>query len=216
MTIPRYVQDISTYHQKMVRTLKNKLQGAYMADPDYFRVFQAFIAAENFHEGRFRKDNITPEFLHPVQATLHLMTLPNLLDLKTSIGAMLIHDYPEDSGVGYAELVEKLGCPKIASAGYTLAKVRQGVELDKDAYFEGLANCPVASICKGCDRVNNQGTMGGFTPQKQLEQADETEKYILPMLKKAQRKFLLQEAAYENLKLILRNQVNFIRAQHDN
>ena len=213
MTIPAYVQDIQAYHAKMVRTLKHKLQGAYMADPDYFRVFQAFLAAQNFHEPRFRKDNVTPEFLHPVQATLHLMTLPGLMDLKTSIGAMLIHDYPEDSGISYAELVQQIGCDKIASAGYTLAKVRQGVKIDKEAYFEFLANCPIASICKGCDRVNNLGTMGVLTREKQLEQAQETETYILPMLKKAQRKFLTQEAAYENLKLTLRNQVNFVRAQ---
>lgn len=66
---------------------------------------------------------------------------------------------------------------------------------------------------KGIDRVHNLTTMlGGFKPQKRVEYIQETQEYVLPMLKQARRNFPDQECVYENLKFIIINQINLYNA----
>jgi hypothetical protein len=78
-----------------------------------------------------------------------------------------------------------------------------------------MLDCPVATVVKGSDRINNQSTMVGvFTPKKQMEYVRECEEHILPMLKSARRKFPDQEPAYENMKLVLTTQIAMVRAIH--
>lgn len=94
-----------------------------------------------------------------------------------------------------------------------ISKVVEGVKKDPAAYREGLARNPLASICKGVDRIHNQSSMVGvFTREKQLAYLEETDTLLLPMLKTARRTFPEQEAAYENIKFILMGQATLIRA----
>lgn len=53
--------------------------------------------------------------------------------------------------------------------------------------------------------------VGTFTKEKQLSYTEETEKFVLPMLKTARRNFPEQESVYENEKLLLKSQIVLIR-----
>lgn len=214
--IPAHITDIQTHTHKLVKTLRDKLLGMQYVNPEFKYVLRAFRCAQIFHESRLRKDGVTPEFLHPVQATLHLITLGPLINPLEAIGGLIIHDYPEDSGKGEEELFQEIQHRAIARKGVEFSKIKNGKKLDNQEYYETLGLCPSLSLGKGCDRVNNLGTMGScMSPEKQLIQADETMEFVLPMLRRAQRRFPEQEAAYENLKLMLLNQVFFVRAAHD-
>jgi hypothetical protein len=53
-----------------------------------------------------------------------------------------------------------------------------------------------------------------FTNKGQLWYIEETEEYIIPMLKKARRKFIEQESVYENIKHVLLSQIELIKIIH--
>ena len=95
----------------------------------------------------------------------------------------------------------------------TISKEYKGKKLSTEEYYANLAKTPHGSIAKGGDRIHNQGSMAHvFTTTKQMSYVDETENFVLPMLKIARRKFFDQEAAYENIKFVLKSQNTFVRA----
>jgi GTP pyrophosphokinase len=201
---------------KAVLTLRYRLLGAAQENPAWLKAVQALEFSRAAHLGMTRDDKVTPYIIHPVQVALYALTLRgSLIHPVETIAACLLHDVVEDCHISYAQLTETFG-KEVSHAVQSVTKPRvpQGHPMDKALHFGGMALCPIASIVKGCDRGNNQGTLGGQTPGRQLRKVEETEAYVLPMLKTARRSFPQQDLAYENIKLLLINQIELVRAVH--
>jgi (p)ppGpp synthase/HD superfamily hydrolase len=177
----------------------------------YFTALEAMEFAAAYHTGT-RKDG-TPEFSHQIWQAHYLRTLEtSLLSPETCLATTFLHDVVEDYPVRVQDIADAFG-PTIAASVERISKVVEGTKKDSSAYFAGLARDPVASVCKGVDRIHNhQSMLGAFSRLKQLSYMDETEEDILPMLKIARRAFPAQEAAYENIKHFLMTQIELIRA----
>jgi len=161
----------------------------------------------------FRKDGVTPEFQHQLEIVSHLRTLP-LLEPERTITVMFLHDVVEDHGVRIEEIESRFG-KDVSWPVWLLSKEVDGLKKPADRYFKEIGGCPVASIGKGVDRVNNMGSMvGAFTLAGQQHYLREVRDHFFPMLKRARRIFPGQEAAYENVKLVLENQVRLVEAIH--
>lgn len=200
--------------RKLRITLRYLLQGAADQDPRYLVPLKAFEFAANLHQGT-RKDGVTPEFMHQIDVALYVRTLSkSLMYPAETIAAALLHDTVEDYEVSLDDVANRFG-DRVAHAVKRLTKVLNGRRLADEEYFEAMLDCPIASVVKGGDRINNQQTMlGVFRLAKQQEYISESETHILPMIKAARRRYPEQEAAYENLKLVLRSQVQLLRAVH--
>ena len=78
-----------------------------------------------------------------------------------------------------------------------------------------MAYNPLASIAKGVDRMHNFQSMSGvFDLDKQQRYMEETEQYIIPMLKEARKNFPEQEPVYQNIKHVLRTQIELFYLVH--
>lgn len=207
-----------TKYEKNKLTLRRWLLGASTVNKAYDTVNRAFDLAETRTVG-FRKDKVTPNFNHPLEVTLYLTTLHHgLRNPVFCYAGALLHDVKEDFGVIDEDIAEKLAylAPDVCKIVERLSKnsgIRKVVSLQE--YFDAMLEDPASPIIKGADRVNNQGTMlGTFTPEKQMEYVEETDKYILPMLKKARKLYPDQESAIQNIRYVLSTQVSFVRAMH--
>lgn len=179
------------------------------------RAAEAMEFAGGYHQG-LRKDGVTPEFAHQIQIAAYLRTLAgSIRHLEDTLTTAFCHDVREDYGVSHAEIDDRFG-PRVAAATDALTKEFRGQRRPDHDVFAAIADDPVASVVKGADRVNNQQSMlGVFTTTKVAAYIAETEAHVLPMLRAARRKFPDQEPAYENMKLVLRNQVRASQAVID-
>lgn len=187
----------------------------WMLGRNYFQACEAMEFAAAWHTGT-RKDG-SPEFSHQVWQAHYLRSIAtSLIDPEACLTVCFLHDVVEDHPVRLADIEAAFG-PAIAASVGRISKVVEGVRKDSPAYFQGMALDPVASICKGVDRIHNHASMiGVFHQAKQISYMDETEIDILPMLKSARRRFPRQEAAYENVKHMLLGQMMMVRAFQDN
>lgn len=178
----------------------------------YHKALNAMSFAALYHTG-MRKDNITPEFHHQISIASYIRTLPNLQFQEDTIAAAFLHDVAEDYHVPFANIEYDFG-KNITDAVKRLTK---SSEQDLSHYYNEIATCPIASIVKGGDRIHNFQTMTDvFTTEKQKEYILECNKFILPALKEARRKFPSQEPAYENIKLVLMSQIELINHTIEN
>lgn len=178
---------------------------------EYYQALEAMEFAARWHTGT-RKDG-SHEFGHQLRQALYLRSIERLLiDPQSCLVVCFLHDVVEDKPVSLADINTHFG-PAITASVDAISKEVGGVRKTDTAYFAGIAADPVASICKGADRIDNQDTMvGAFTAEKQLSYIRETEQFLLPMLKTARRTFFRQDPAYENVKSILIGQVTLVRA----
>ena len=87
----------------------------------------------------------------------------------------------------------------------------RGVKKDKLTYYDSMQYDPIASFCKGVDRMHNHQTMVGvFSVEKQRQYISETDQYILPMIKNARKRFTQQEPAYQIVRASLMLQMELI------
>lgn len=182
---------------------------------EYLTGIRALEFARLFHQG-LRKDGCTPEFAHQLSIARYVKTLHNsLMFPEETMACVFLHDTPEDADVGFEELEQRFG-QRVAEATRLVTKKFRGEKIPKETYFSQMAQCPIASVVKGADRMHNLQTMQpAFSLTKQRHYCEETESFILPMLKRARRNIPEQEAVYENIKLSLENQIEFIRALHE-
>jgi len=200
-----------TKFEKRRLTLYSQLQGAGMFD-----ALASFRFAERYHNG-VRKDGVTPEFQHQVEIGLFALLLPDLRFTEEVLATVALHDAREDYGVSDSEIralfLDPLRAELIARAVHAMTKKFRGEVRDADELFDEMADNPIASIAKGCDRQHNFGSMVGvFSPEKQLDYITEGRERFLPMLKKAKRNFPYQTRAYELLKFNLESQMFLITA----
>ena len=197
--------------KKLLVALRYRLLGAAQVDRAWYKAIDALEFAICKHEGMTRKRG-GAYIIHPVEATLYVLTLPGLLHRVETVAVTLMHDVMEDCGVTYQEFVDIFGT-QVADGVERMSKVVDGVRKDDSAYYAALAKCPMGSIGKPADRINNQDSMvDAFTPEKQLRYVAEAEEFILPLIKTARRRFPQQELAYENAKLVLSTQIRLVRA----
>lgn len=196
-------------YEKSFTSLRHWLLGK-----EYYMPAEALQFARDWHTGK-RKDGFTPEDDHQLQVTQYIRTLQSLLIFpQESIAAALLHDTVEDKPVSIDEIRRLFG-DRVANSVWLLSKVRNGARRSDEEYYAGMADDPIASVVKGADRIHNSQTMVGvFTRVKQQEYMEETEKFLLPMLKKARRKFPQQHSVYMNTRLILVSQIKLIKAIH--
>lgn len=179
----------------------------FLLGKGYYNAVDAFTFASGYHTST-RKDGITPEFQHQLEIAHFLCTLlPSFIYPEETICAALLHDVTEDYDIAHKIITTRFG-EHVGQSVYLLDK--NGKTLDN--YFQGLADDPIASLVKGADRVHNVQTMVGvFSPEKQMKYIVEVEEHFLPMLKKARRTFAQQQPAYENIKTMLRSQVQLVQ-----
>lgn len=201
--------------RKAVSNLRSRLLGAAMENKDWYLAVDALEFSLEKHDGMMRKDGITPYVLHPVQVTRYLLTLPTLSSRIATIAVGLMHDTMEDCSVRHQELVDRFSL-EIADGVEVMSKKYDGTVKSEDRYFSDLGKSPIGSIAKPGDRVNNQLTLDVFSPAKALSTVEFTEKWILPMMKSARRRFPVQELAYENAKLVLEIQIRETRRRLQN
>jgi (p)ppGpp synthase/HD superfamily hydrolase len=202
-------------HAKRLLVLREQLQGRSYAEPEFKDAQVALEFARKIHV-KFRKDGVTPEFDHQVSIALYALTLPELMFPAATICAILLHDTPEDYDYSLHEIGSIFRFPAVRDMSCTavdcLTKVFRGIKRDETALFAAMAENPIASIAKPCDRIHNQNTMPGvFSAAKMAEQLDETERLILPMTKIARRNFPHQRAAFDNVRFMLKSQIGIIR-----
>lgn len=203
-----------TKFQKKLLTLRQQLVGAR-----YHHALAALEFAHRFHTG-LRKDGVTPEFQHQIEIALFALTLPDLMFREEVIATILLHDVREDYNVTAAEIRELFFqdaefAARVDRAVENMTKEFRGVKKDEQALFDAMAQDPIASIAKGCDRMHNlQSMVGVFKLAKQKEYIREVHDLFFPMLKKARRLFSHQVNAYENIKHILESQIQLIEAVH--
>lgn len=206
--------DLTALCKKHTSSLRYFLQGAAHTDRQFYMPLDALNRVLNTHVGT-RKDGVTPEFYHQVSTTNYMRTLlPSMIYPAETLTVMLLHDTHEDEAVDI-DLIGDLYGDMVADACMRISKVRhyngKSVKIEPDEYYGGMADCPITSLCKGADRINNQSTMRGvFTDEKQQRYLEETRTFILPMLKDARRHFPQQEMAYENIKAVLEIQQRMI------
>ena len=174
---------------------------------------------QKFFSG-LRKDGVTPSFDHHiVQVNFLRPLLPHLIYPEETICVVLSHDTPEDEGVSPDELAkifeDKEFGQRVSSGAWKMTKKFRGgngAASSKEELSELQSQCPMASIAKGLDRIHNQQSMVGvFSKEKMRSYIEETENYILPMLKKAEFNFPEQEPAYKNIRTVLKMQIEMVR-----
>jgi len=203
------MSEVCDRHSKQKIAMRGWLEGRR-----YFKAINAFQLMLDMEKG-CRKDGITPKAHHQLSVARLVSTLePHLLYPEDTIAAAFLHDTLEDHSdkIGRSALKSKFG-DQISDAVWTLSKKSSGIVKDTSFYFSELAMCPIASIVKLADRNHNIQTMNGvFTPEKQIKYMKEVRDNFFPMMKIARRSFPSQYSAYENLKILLRCQINLIEA----
>lgn len=193
-----------TVFEKRKISLQYFLQGR-----KYYNALKAMDFASQYHN-KFRKDGITPEFDHQISIAQYIRTLPELEYPEETFIVTMLHDIKEDYDIENSLIVNMFGQLVATSVERTTKKFKGSVK-PKAIYFDELSNDVIASIVKGIDRSHNYSTMRGvFKQEKQLSYLDEGVECVLPMLKKARKRFPSQESAYENIKHILKTQIDLL------
>lgn len=184
----------------------------------FFNATNAFNYAKNFHNGK-RKDG-SEEFSHQVFIANFAITLPVITDegkedkLENVISAIFLHDVVEDFDITIADISNNFG-KEVAEIVDNVSKIKEGCKVNEEKYFENIVKCPLSVIVKASDRIHNiQSMIGAFSITKQKDYIEETEKYHIPMLKKARKTFPEYEICFENLKQNLQSRIFLIKEMH--
>lgn len=176
---------------------------------EFYVAIKAMEFAAAHHNGT-RKDGVTPEFFHQLSIASYIRTLPKLVYPEDTMAASFLHDIVEDCGVSVSEIDRRFG-KRISFSVSLLSKKRDGYTIENAPYYSNICDNPIASVVKGADRIHNFQTMVDvFDIDKQERYIEDCRIGILPMLKKARRKFPEQETAFENIKHVLLSQIGLI------
>jgi len=205
---------VSGHFDKLFISMEYFLLGAMVNKPEFYVAYDALHYASGIHIGK-RKDGKTPEFQHQLEIAHHIRTLLRYaLYPAETLASIFLHDTPEDYGIEYDVIDARFG-PLVAEATDLMNKYdRNGNPKPPEVYYPGCAGNAITSLAKPGDNGNNQGSMAGvFSFKKEYEYSLNIKRQSWEMLKVARRLFPEQEAAYENLKLLLRVQYNAVQAK---
>lgn len=139
--------------------------------------------AWKLHDGQIRKGkDKVPYIYHPLLVTCHALALN--LDDDNLVSAALLHDVCEDCGV----LVEDL--PVNSETKQAVALLTKSEEQTMEQYYDAISQNWIATMVKLLDRCNNvSGMAAGFSKEKIVGYINETEKYVLPLLRTAKHRY---------------------------
>ncbi len=200
-------------YEKIKLSVRSQLLGM-----NFYVALRCMEFAERFHCGersRLRKDG-NPEFSHQISQVGYALTiLSHFLQKENLICTVFLHDVCEDYDVSYDEIESSFG-RDIRMSVEKMTKVYRGVKKPTDVYYAELSSDPTASAAKGIDRIHNLMTMvGGFKEEKQKDYIKETMDFAIPMLKKSRRLYPEQNLSYENMKIVMTNQITIYAAMHE-
>ena len=180
----------------------------------YYQALEALEYASRFHTG-MRRDGVTREYAHQLAIGHFVKTIAASLEHpQETLATVFLHDVCEDYGIAPEEIDQRFG-PTVREAVWLLTKTFRGRPKPLADYYHAIAQNRIASVVKGADRIHNvQSMVGVFTLDKQKDYLRETQAHILPALKEARRLFPRQEPAYENIKHMLKSQIELLRAVH--
>ena len=139
--------------------------------------------ARKLHEGQTRKGKEqVPYIYHPLLVACHALALG--LDDDDLVSAALLHDVCEDCGV----LAENL--PVNETTKQAVALLTKSENKTTKQYYADISENWIATMIKFLDRCNNiSGMATGFSQKKMVDYINETEKYIIPLLREAKHKY---------------------------
>ena len=201
-------------YQKLFISMRYWLLGVSESNTGYLHSLNALEYARKIHIG-MRKDAITPEFQHQLEIAHFIRTMNHhLIDSPNTLAVIFLHDTLEDYAETHQISLDSLTArfnKTIADSVVTISKIRNGIKLSNKDYYSEIAECPIASVAKGADRINNLTTMHPvFTKEIQRQYIQETREYVLPMLKQARHNFPQQEGVYENIKFFLNSYMTVV------
>ena len=142
------------------------------------------------HAGQFRKksrysDQKIPYIYHPLLMACQAHA-SGIRDDRV-LTAMLLHDVCEDCNVS----VENLPFDEMVKAAVDHLTFRPAIlgswEEARDFYYRRMKENPIATLVKVFDRCSNVSTMClCFDRDRMIEYLDETDRYILPLLNRAE------------------------------
>lgn len=173
---------------------------------------RAMHYAEDYHTG-VRKDGETPEFFHQLSIATYVSTLSSMLiHPEETMAVIFLHDVVEDKVPTIADIRLKFGNTIATATDLVTNRDDRKIKLSNEVYYPPMANCPIASVVKGADRLHNQETMSGVFKDDYIPKYIQvTEDHIMPMLYDARKNFPEQGEVYTNLRHALKNQMNLIK-----
>jgi (p)ppGpp synthase/HD superfamily hydrolase len=162
-----------------------------------------------------RKDGL-PEFSHQIFQVAYARSLADLmLHPENTLAVIFLHDLVEDHNPEQEVVDDGFG-EEIGRGVELMTNVDcQGNKKGIASYYAMMEYDPLASIAKGVDRMHNFQSMAGvFGLEKQKTYIAETERFIIPMLKNARKNFPEQEPVYQNIKHVLRTQIELFQLTH--
>jgi len=159
------------------------------------------------HQGQFRKGSRyateSVEYInHPLMMACHA----HAMGIKDDaiLAAILLHDVIEDTKTNLEDLPVSDEVKEIVEL-VTFRKLPDMTkEESKTIYYENIKLNKKACIVKIIDRCNNVSTMAGsFSREKLIEYIDETEKYVMPVIKTVKDKY----PEFSNIAFIVKYQI---------
>ena len=187
--------------EKMYTYLKGFAMGARLSE-----TIKALNYARKLHKGQCRKSG-EPYIIHPLTMACQAISM-GLVDDRV-ISAILLHDVVEDCGVSVNdlpindEIKNAVRLLTYIKPEHYLEKDNQGISINevKAKYYEKISENTIATIAKIFDRCHNVSSMAGvFTKEKLDEYIEETETFVLPLIRKAKEEF----PEYQNVLFILK------------
>ena len=148
----------------------------------YKQAVKAMAFARKCHDGQIRK-NGEPYIIHPLTMMSHAISLGVASDAL--LASLALHDVVEDCDVEVGNLpVSSEVREVIRLVTYHKPNNPDNKEMAQTCYYNSIEENQTACLVKLFDRCHNVSTMAGtFTAAKIDEYINETEKFILPLLR---------------------------------
>ena len=192
--------------EKLRNNSRSWLDGISAADKRYFQVIQTLEEMLRLFDGN--RNNGDVEAIHPLGIFAHMRQFHHLLeDPITLYMVILMHDALEDKrkrGVNEDYLNRLIG-------GYATEKVILLTKEEgyvEEQYHQRIWLDSIASLGKGGDRVNNNGTaISTFKPHRLYRYRQENVDRFIPGFKISRLKFPQHAPIFHNMKMIVHSQV---------
>lgn len=169
------------------------------------------LAALNFmrekHKGQFRKSSRyateSVEYInHPLMMACHAHAMGIKDDAV--LAAILLHDVVEDTETSLNDLPVSDETKEIVNLVTFKTFPNMTKEESKAIYYDKIMQNKKACLVKIIDRCNNVSTMAGcFKQEKLIKYINETEKYVMPIIKTIKDKY----PEYSDVAFIVKYQI---------
>lgn len=165
--------------EKMYTYMKGYAMGKGMPN-----TLSALNYARKLHKDQKRKGG-DPYIMHPLTLACHAISIGVFDD--NIVATLILHDVVEDCGVSKNDLPvneEIREAVRLLSFFKPKNATDDEVEQAKQKYYDELSKNSISAICKIFDRCHNVSTMAGvFNKEKLMSYIEETDKYVLPLIR---------------------------------